>query len=134
MAADFVAVVNQAYAAIPNYQVELPKYNDESEGRYNERVLKEMPGQFVLMDKKDIWYGGGQSQIEFCDLFSIDKDIIHVKRYGASSVLSHLFAQGRLQGNFFRWIETLERKSLKSCQIHLRSKMWGQNPKAKITR
>ncbi len=99
---DFVASVNQAFAAIPKYQVELPQYNDDSEGKYNERVSKEMAGQFALMDRKEIWYGGGRSQIEFCDLFSLNRDIVHVKRYAASSVLSHLFAQGRLSGELFQ--------------------------------
>jgi uncharacterized protein (TIGR04141 family) len=39
--------------------------------------------------------------IEFCDLFTLQRDLIHVKRYGASSVLSHLFAQGVVSGELF---------------------------------
>ncbi len=50
------------------------------------------------MDKKNIPYGGGYSRIEFCDLFSKSKQMIHVKRYGGSSVLSHLFNQGLVSG------------------------------------
>ena len=47
------------------------------------------------MDCKKIHNGGGHSQLEFCDLFSSGRDLIHVKRYGRSSApLSHLFAQG----------------------------------------
>jgi len=102
VAKDFVASVNKSYAEIPNYEVNLPRYNDNSEGKYNERVSREMAGQFALMDRKIISYGGGYSQIEFCDLFSTNGDIIHVKRYGSSSVLSHLFAQGRLSGELFQ--------------------------------
>ncbi len=99
---DFVASVNQAYADIPKYQVELPIYNDNSETEYNKRVSEETGNQFALMDRKNISYGGGQSRIEFCDLFSLEGDIVHVKRYGASSVFSHLFAQGRLSGELFQ--------------------------------
>ena len=36
----------------------------------------------------------GKGKIEFADLVKLDKYLIHVKKYGASSVLSHLFSQG----------------------------------------
>ncbi len=36
----------------------------------------------------------GKGKIEFADLVKNDKHIIHVKKYGGSSVLSHLFSQG----------------------------------------
>lgn len=39
-------------------------------------------------------HGGGRSQIEPCDLLTRDRRLIHTKRYGGSSVLSDLFAQG----------------------------------------
>ena len=45
--------------------------------------------------------GGGRSRVEFCDLFSINKDIIHVKKYGGSSLLSHLFFQALVSGETF---------------------------------
>jgi uncharacterized protein (TIGR04141 family) len=41
------------------------------------------------------------SKIEFCDLLTNNKKIIHVKKYGGSSVLSHLFAQGMVSGELF---------------------------------
>jgi len=41
------------------------------------------------------------SPIEFCDLYSLDRKIIHVKRYGGSDVLSHLFAQGTVSAELF---------------------------------
>lgn len=36
----------------------------------------------------------GKGKIEFADLVKSDKYLVHVKKYGASSVLSHLFSQG----------------------------------------
>lgn len=127
---DFVASVNQSYADIPKYQVELPKYNDDSESKYNERVSKEMAGQFALMDRKEIWYGGGQSQIEFCDLFSLDRDIVHVKRYGASSVLSHLFAQGRLSGELFQMDKEFRDKVSLELPAGFQLENAGERPKS----
>src|SRR5690606_19414169 len=49
----------------------------------------------------NIRYGGGASQIEFCDLFVRKRTMLHVKRYGGSSVLSHLFAQGVVSATLF---------------------------------
>jgi uncharacterized protein (TIGR04141 family) len=99
---NFVENVNQFFVSIPDYDKTLPEYEDDSEGKYNERVCRSMPGEFALLDKKNIPWGGGHSKVEFCDLFSSDNDIIHVKRYGSSSVLSHLFAQGKVSGELFQ--------------------------------
>jgi len=53
-------------------------------------------------EKKTIQYGGGYNKIEACDLFSKSGSFIHVKRYGGSSSLSHLFAQGLVSGELFQ--------------------------------
>jgi uncharacterized protein (TIGR04141 family) len=50
------------------------------------------------MDQKTIVHGGGHSKIEFCDILTNDRKLIHVKKYGGSSVLSHLFMQGAVSG------------------------------------
>ena len=40
--------------------------------------------------------------MEVCDLFSRNRELIHIKRYGKSSVLSHLFAQGFVSGQLIQ--------------------------------
>lgn len=99
---DFVQEVDDFFAAIPRYEVTLPEYNDDSEGAYNERVAQNNAQTYALLDRKNIMYGGGLNRVEFCDLYAQNGDIIHVKRYGGSSVLSHLFAQGTTSGELFR--------------------------------
>jgi uncharacterized protein (TIGR04141 family) len=37
---------------------------------------------------------GGPDKMEICDILTRDRGLIHVKQRGASSTLSHLFAQG----------------------------------------
>jgi uncharacterized protein (TIGR04141 family) len=98
---DFVKDVNDAYARIPSGRNRLPEYNDGSETAYNLRVATG-DGRYALMDQKDVQYGGGHSSVEFCDLFTQERDIIHVKRYGSSAVLSHLFSQGLVSGELFQ--------------------------------
>ncbi|MEI7918515.1 MAG: TIGR04141 family sporadically distributed protein [Candidatus Saccharibacteria bacterium] len=92
---DFVKKVNEEYHRILDSNVVLPSYKqpDTSENSYNTRAANEL--NLTLMDAKNITYGGGHSKIEFCDIFDYEKSTLyHVKKYGGSSVLSHLFNQG----------------------------------------
>ncbi|MEO8064518.1 MAG: TIGR04141 family sporadically distributed protein [Pseudomonadota bacterium] len=98
----FVKVVNAIVASIPIASLGLPEYEDNSEGAYNERAVQASDGKLALMDAKNIQYGGGASKIEFCDLYSINGDMIHVKRYSGSSVLSHLFSQAVVSAQTFK--------------------------------
>lgn len=99
---DFVKSVNEFVKSIPKYGQQLPEYADSSEGAYCARVAKELKDKYALMDQKMVAIGGAYSKIEFCDLYTDARDLIHVKRYGASSVLSHLFSQGVVSGETFR--------------------------------
>ena len=98
---DFVDAVNRYFEELPLFEHELPEYNDASEGIYNLRICEENPEEFALMDRQGINYGGPRTGIEFCDIYTRDKDIIHVKRYGQSKVFSHFFAQGTVSGELF---------------------------------
>ncbi|MDD5760169.1 MAG: TIGR04141 family sporadically distributed protein [Desulfobulbaceae bacterium] len=100
VARDFAESVNTAVQGITIRNDLLPDFNDRDEGSYNSRVASANDA-LALMDKKLIRLGRGLSAIEFCDLFSNEKLVIHVKRYGGSSVLSHLFAQGLVSGQLF---------------------------------
>lgn len=97
---DFLDRVNQAFADVPKNVVALPNFVDANEGAYNTRVAGEA-NIYALMDRNLIVFEGAADPIEFCDLFSNSKEIIHVKRYAGSSALSHLFAQGLVSGTLF---------------------------------
>ncbi len=103
IATDFVTQVNETYQRLlsKEFDFSLPEYNHDNERDYNEKIAQNMDN-ICLMDEKNIPYGGGHSKIEFCDLYSKNKEMIHVKRYGGSSVLSHLFNQGLVSGELFR--------------------------------
>ena len=98
----FVKTVDEFFEALPRYATRLPEFDDASEGAYCTRVAAAFPAQYALMDQKPIPIGGAHGKVEFCDLFTSGKDLIHIKRYGASSVLSHLFSQGVVSGEAFR--------------------------------
>jgi len=100
VATDFVQKVNEAYNGIELSEIVLPDYEETSEGEYNIKVAREVE-DVLCLDAQNITYGGGHSKIEFCDLFTSDLQMIHVKRYGGSSVLSHLFFQGVVSSELF---------------------------------
>ena len=99
---DFVNQVNAAVDAIQDYDGKLPEYDDVSEGAYVKRVAKADAKGIAAIDGKNIAYGGGASKIEFCDLMTAKRDLVHIKRYGQSAALSHLFAQGLTSGELFQ--------------------------------
>jgi uncharacterized protein (TIGR04141 family) len=99
---DFVKEVDKAYDRIPNYEGNLPEYNHASEAEYLKAVANSNRTQFALMDQKPINFGGGHSKVEFCDLLTRSNDLLHIKRYGQASALSHLFAQGTVSGELFQ--------------------------------
>ncbi len=99
---EFARKVNNEFIklrdTVPN--TKLPVYACKNEAEYNEKIPLAENSIFCL-DRKLITHGGGYSKIEFCDLFTKEKKIIHVKRYGGSSVLNHLFSQGLVSGELF---------------------------------
>jgi len=98
---DFVSDVNEFFDLVEDSSVDLPPYGRRKEPEYNSFVATTYANDFDLMDRKMIHIGGGRSSIEFCDLYTKDKQMIHVKKYGGSSVLSHLFQQGVVSGELF---------------------------------
>jgi|GEM_PF-1962186 len=53
---------------------------------------------YLVLDRDNI-YLTGHSPIEPCDIYTQDKVLIHLKRYGSSSLLGHLFNQGFVSGD-----------------------------------
>lgn len=100
---DFVTKTNSAYSKIAISGLSLPDYKHKNEGAYNIDVSSSNPDEYALLDdKQKVFHGGGHGQVEICDLFSVQKNFIHIKRYGKSSVLSHLFSQGFVSGQLMQ--------------------------------
>jgi len=104
IAKDFVEKVNTNYTNVMTASAAISLIDanpGEHEDAYNKRLAHSIQNA-ILMDRKNISYGGGASSIEFCDVYDADsKRFIHVKNYYGSSALSHLFAQGRVSGQLF---------------------------------
>lgn len=96
---DFVTLVDDSFAKIPRYSGSFSDYDDAAEGDYNKRLVKENNTKYCLMDRHLTYRGGA---LEFCDVFSNSKELIHIKRYGGSATLSHLFYQGMTSAEYFQ--------------------------------
>lgn len=94
---DFVTAINAQVAScvvaptLPAFSAAVHK----SEGGYNAAVAVSRP-DLLHLDCDLVLHGGGQSKVEICDLFGLDKRFVHVKRGTESPTLSHLFSQGEV--------------------------------------
>nr|WP_209348835.1 TIGR04141 family sporadically distributed protein [Pontixanthobacter sp. CEM42] len=101
VAGDYVASINQQVAAIPDCEWPLPDYAfGTTEGDYNTSAAIDDDGLHYY-DKDLVTFKGERGRIEFCDLLSDDKHIIHVKKRTSSSTLSHVFQQAFVSAEAF---------------------------------
>lgn len=83
--------VNKYFKEMKRSDISFPNYKGKTEGEYLKWVCNNK--KLIYMDKKLVRPNGASSSIEFCDILTNKKDLIHVKKYSSSSVLSHLFSQ-----------------------------------------
>ena len=97
----FQSRINDAVAAMSTSGLTFVSYGEtEREELYNRRLSASWPGS-ALMDQKNVMCGGGKSRVEFCDVLTRRRELVHVKRYSGSAVMSHLFAQGTVAASTF---------------------------------
>ena len=121
---DYVSQIESACERIPEANLPLPAYetarykgrgNDKGEAGYNHAFASADPENRTLLDAGSdpnllVRHGGGNSAVEFCDILTQDHQLVHIKRYGGSSSLSHLFQQGTVSAELFREDETFREK------------------------
>jgi len=90
---DFLATIDAAVGALQPMAIPLPACRQRSERAYNRRVYERGDGRFALLDREMV-ASVGRGRVEACDLYSLDRQLIHIKRYTGSGTLSHLFNQG----------------------------------------
>lgn len=97
----FAKRVRKFVKALPSPSKPLPSASvGEDEANYNERVANGNPN-LVCLDKDLMKPTDAASQIECCDLFSKQREFIHVKKKTRSATLSHLFSQGTVAAREF---------------------------------
>jgi uncharacterized protein (TIGR04141 family) len=100
IAKGFTDQVQKDFNSMRRSTIALPDCTVTKEGDYNIAAAAALANA-CCMDGELVMHGGGHSSVEFCDIFTGDKKILHIKRYGGSNVLSHLFSQGVVSGELF---------------------------------
>jgi uncharacterized protein (TIGR04141 family) len=88
----FVSRIDAELSKISLSGLRYPRYGGETEPVYNMAVARDHPDDFVLLDRALIELPD-EHGVEAADLVCSSGALIHVKRKGKSSVLSHLFLQ-----------------------------------------
>src|SRR5437773_12492136 len=86
---DFLAEIDAAVAALPHTTAVPPPFRQRSEREYNHRAQQQSGGRLALLDRQMV-ASARKGQVESCDRFSLDRQLIRVKRYSRSATLSHL--------------------------------------------
>lgn len=89
---DYVKRIDSEIERMPTSQLVFPGYGGEAETVYNTRVGNERPTEFINLDRALVRIPG-ETTFEACDLVAATGALVHVKRKGRSSTLSHLFLQ-----------------------------------------
>ncbi len=82
-----VGAIKQTDLALPQACV------GECEQEYNIRAAAGLDA--LLMDRCNVRFGASRDQVEFCDILTTCRKLVHVKRKTQSATLSHLFMQGQ---------------------------------------
>ena len=109
---DFVKRIDGANKKISQPNTLLPAWNGtDDEGAYN--IACGNLGPFLNCDAKNIFYGGGSSQLEFCDLVDLNrKTLFFAKIVSKSSGMSHLIEQVRRTAQLLFSVDDSYRKKV----------------------
>ena len=114
---DFVGSINDYYESIEISDVDFPINSNEREDEYNKKLCQSLNNS-ILMDKETVRVVGmGKSSIEVCDVLTSDNNLIHVKKNGGSSYLSHLFNQAAVSGEMLLDVNFRNEANKKMGQI-----------------
>lgn len=99
----FETKIKNEYLTIPIYEKDLPNYKSNGHEKYSENEYNDDLAQNIdaaLIHKVgEIPFGGGKgNKIEVCDILTRNKELMHIKKSGGSSLLSHLFNQAAVSG------------------------------------
>lgn len=95
---DYKDQIYSTYRNVPISDIPVIDYNHANEGAYNSALAASQP-YFYLMDKVMIPTGIARNEFEFCDVYDTRGKMIHVKKYGGSQMIGHLFNQGQVSAS-----------------------------------
>jgi uncharacterized protein (TIGR04141 family) len=114
----FAAEIEKQVQSLSAPRLRLPAATaGEDENQYAHKAASQVPG-LVVMDRQLSKPQGAATRIEFCDLFSSKRMLIHMKAKNRSSTLSHLFAQGLASAEALLWDEEFRKQVRQHLRAH----------------
>ena len=116
---DFVQKIEQEYSNIEISEIDFINYTSqmEDEDDYNEALQNSLDNSYLIHKIGEIPYGGGTgNKIEVCDVMTSNKQLIHIKKNGGSSYLSHLFNQASVSAELLLELGFREKVNTKMQQ------------------
>lgn len=94
--------IDASVGAIPIADLLRPEFDTdvEEERDYNKRLAEFQPGR-IMLDRKMARFTNENGTVEPCDVMTLARQFVHVKRDTSSGALSHLFAQAEVSARFF---------------------------------
>ena len=101
--ADFLRRVDARLDKIDKTGIERPDFDPrEHEVDYNRRLAGHAEGR-AMLDRQFAYFEDEAGKVEICDVFTHERDFVHVKRDFEAEALSHLFAQGAVSAELFTY-------------------------------
>jgi uncharacterized protein (TIGR04141 family) len=101
VAADFLARVDERIAAIDRTRVPGPDFDPrEWEVDYNRRLAAYAPDR-AFLDRKLAYFDDESGTVEICDVFTAQREFIHIKRDFRTEDVSQQLAQGSVSADLF---------------------------------
>lgn len=100
---DYLTKINQIVAGIPKANLPLGEFDEklhQNENGYNRMTADASPLFYYNLDR-DLVRRGKTTGVEACDLFTRNKQFVHVKRFSGSKSFAHMVAQGLVSGKAF---------------------------------
>lgn len=92
----FIDTIEATNVALP------PASPTMHEGPYNAAAVGALGGRALLLDLRTVRSPSVTTAVEICDIFTDQRQLVHVKRHLGSRDLSHLFAQGFVSANLLQ--------------------------------
>ncbi|MFV8249869.1 DUF6119 family protein [Bdellovibrio bacteriovorus] len=124
---DFIKDIDNTINQIPISNIAFPNMGlTEKEATYNITVANQLSA--ACLDR-DLIHPPGRTPFEFCDIFTKDSHLIHIKKYTGASAMSHLLYQAYVSGQLYGQNPDIRSEVEKKSSIQQRGIAHLANPK-----
>lgn len=110
---DYSKEIEQYYDSIELYENGVIECDERVEKDYNNKLARSIDNSIVMDCENINALESGKAPVELCDVLTMNKELIHVKKGESSSCLSHLYNQARVSSDLLLYPEFRNRANAK---------------------